>query len=117
LAVKEHPDKNVGVENAEERWIQIQRAYDVLSDDQERAHYDRFGTTPSGRGGFANQQPQSGSFHFSFGGGGSPFEHMFQQFFQVSHVRHRRNINPSLSLIRNKSTPNIYLFVFLRFSL
>ncbi|KAK0566448.1 hypothetical protein OC861_003226 [Tilletia horrida] len=41
LALKYHPDKNPdNVEAAQQQFLQVQAAYDVLSDDQERAWYD-----------------------------------------------------------------------------
>ena len=42
-ALANHPDKNPGDAAAEARFVQISHAYEVLSDDQKRAHYDRFG--------------------------------------------------------------------------
>jgi molecular chaperone DnaJ len=49
LARQHHPDANPGDKAAEERFKQVQHAYDVLSDDDKRKAYDRFGTT-NGRG-------------------------------------------------------------------
>src|SRR5436305_11853848 len=49
LARKYHPDTNQGDKAAEERFKQVQTAYDVLSDDEKRKAYDRFGST-NGRG-------------------------------------------------------------------
>jgi molecular chaperone DnaJ len=43
LALKYHPDRNQGDENAEERFKEAAEAYAVLADDQKRAAYDRFG--------------------------------------------------------------------------
>lgn len=43
LAMKCHPDKNPGDQNAENRFKELNEAYDVLKDDQKRAAYDRFG--------------------------------------------------------------------------
>ena len=42
LALKFHPDKNPG-KDAQNRFKRIQEAYDVLSDDEKRAAYDRYG--------------------------------------------------------------------------
>src|ERR1700749_4043747 len=49
LARQYHPDTNQGDKAAEERFKQVQAAYDVLSDDEKRKAYDRFGST-NGRG-------------------------------------------------------------------
>ncbi len=42
LAIKFHPDKNPG-KDSQEKFKRIQEAYDVLSDDEKRAAYDRYG--------------------------------------------------------------------------
>ena len=44
LARKHHPDANAGDKQAEERFKEIQHAYDVLSDPDKRKAYDRFGS-------------------------------------------------------------------------
>lgn len=43
LAVKYHPDKNKGNEEAEEKFKEINEAYQVLSNPEEKAKYDQFG--------------------------------------------------------------------------
>lgn len=43
LAMKYHPDRNPGDKSAEEHFKEVAEAYAVLSDDQKRANYDRFG--------------------------------------------------------------------------
>ena len=51
LALKYHPDRNKDNKEAEERFKEIQEAYDVLSDAQKRQNYDQFGHAGVGAGG------------------------------------------------------------------
>lgn len=52
LAMQFHPDKNPGNKEAEEKFKEAASAYEVLSDPQKRAQYDRFGPDAfNGRGG------------------------------------------------------------------
>ncbi|MFC3847149.1 molecular chaperone DnaJ [Helicobacter baculiformis] len=43
LALKYHPDRNLGDKEAEEKFKEINEAYGVLSDDEKRQIYDRYG--------------------------------------------------------------------------
>lgn len=51
-AIQFHPDKNPGDKEAEEKFKEAAEAYEILSDEQKRASYDRFGhEAPGGFGG------------------------------------------------------------------
>lgn len=57
LALKYHPDKNPGDPTAEEKFKEAAEAYGVLSDEEKRARYDRYGHSGvSGMGGFDPSQ-------------------------------------------------------------
>src|SRR5271155_4859340 len=72
LPRKYQPNLNPGDKSAEEKFKQIQEAYDVLSDTKKRQMYDQFGFNPPGRGG----PPQGAGYggpalqdvQFDFGG-------------------------------------------------
>lgn len=83
LAIKYHPDKNPGNKEAEERFKEIGHAYEVLSDEQKRAAYDRYGHAAfqggagqRGAGGFHDPMDvfremfRGSGFEDIFGGGG-----------------------------------------------
>ncbi|MDZ4365039.1 molecular chaperone DnaJ [Brevundimonas sp.] len=72
LAMQHHPDRNGGSEESLALFKEISEAYGVLSDDQKRATYDRFGH--AGVNGGAGQ---------GFGGGGQGFADVNDIFSQV----------------------------------
>ncbi len=93
LARKYHPDLNPGDKSAEEKFKQLQEAYDVLSDSKKRQMYDQYGfysdnLPPGGAGGHGGEPDVNFDFEgFDFGGGsgaaggGSSFRDLFSQFF------------------------------------
>src|SRR5436190_8002796 len=82
LAVKFHPDKNPDDKSAEEKFKELGEAYDVVSDEQKRAAYDRYGHAAFS-GGTAGAGAPGGGFHDPFDifrevfGGGDIFESFF----------------------------------------
>lgn len=76
LAMEYHPDRNTG-EGAAEKFKEINRAYEVLSDEEKRSIYDRFGHAgvdgasggPQGFEGFSNFEGFGDIFDAFFGGG------------------------------------------------
>jgi len=102
LARKYHPDLNPGDKSAEEKFKQIQEAYDILSDAKKRQMYDQFGFNTPGSGGapppgtgYSYEAGGPQDVHFDFGGfdfgggnagpgagGGTNFRDIFSQFFR-----------------------------------
>ncbi len=108
LARKFHPDVNPNDKVAEEKFKEVQEAYDVLSDDKKRKVFDRFGyyndnldaDSPFGTGAAAG----SGTAGFDFsgfdfnstgtGGGGSSFRDIFSDLFGSGGGRTRPEPEP-----------------------
>ena len=101
LARKYHPDLNPGDKSAEEKFKQLQEAYDVLSDSKKRQMYDQHGfysDNYQGSGPAPGGDPDDARVNFDFGGfdfggaagsgaagtgaGGSSFRDLFSQFFK-----------------------------------
>jgi DnaJ-class molecular chaperone len=70
LARQYHPDRNPGDKQAEAKFKEVQEAYDVLTDKQKRAQYDRFGRVGPDGGFGAGGGPRGQTFHWGGPGGG-----------------------------------------------
>lgn len=97
-ALKWHPDRNKS-EGAAEKFKEINKAFEVLSDPKKKAMYDQYGESAFNRGGYGGPGGQGfgqqGPFTYTYtnmGGEGNPFENMdfggfsdpfeiFEQFF------------------------------------
>lgn len=73
MAIQFHPDKNPGDKAAEDKFKEVSEAYEVLSDAEKRAQYDRFGHAGVSGAGFGG-----GGFGF---GAGTPFGDIFSDIF------------------------------------
>ncbi|MBK8954408.1 MAG: molecular chaperone DnaJ [Saprospiraceae bacterium] len=83
VAMQYHPDRNPGDKAAEDKFKEAAEAYEVLSDPDKKARYDRYGHAGvdpnSGYGGASGMSMDDIFSHFGdiFGDSGSPFESFF----------------------------------------
>src|SRR4051812_39503692 len=76
MAMRFHPDKNQGDKTAEQKFKEINEAYDVLKDDQKRAAYDQFGHRA-----FENGFGNGGGAGAAGAGFGASFSDIFDEMF------------------------------------
>lgn len=89
LAKKHHPDQNKSDPKAQEKFAEVNAAYEIVGDEKKRGQFDRgeidaegkpkfqgfegFGAGQGGPGGFRRSGPGGESYEFHFGQGGGPF--------------------------------------------
>jgi molecular chaperone DnaJ len=96
-ALKYHPDKNPGDKKSEENFKEAAEAYEVLSNDEKKSRYDRFGHAGMGNngGGFSGQGMTMDDIFSSFG---DIFGDAFGGFGAFGGSRHGRRVNKGSNL-------------------
>ena len=96
LALQFHPDRNHGDKEAEEKFKAINEAYQVLSDEQKRATYDRYGKSGLDSQGFSHFSDMK--YEDIMGDLGSIFESVFGGGFGGSSSQKKSNKKYNLDL-------------------
>ncbi len=93
MAKKYHPDLHPGDKEAEQKFKEINEAYEVLSNPDKKAQYDRFGSSAFDGQGYGQGNYGGG---FDFGGfEGNPFNDIFDMFFGDDFMGKRRESGPT----------------------
>lgn len=99
LARKYHPDANPGSKEAEEKFKEIQEAYEVLGNPETRAKYDQLGSRWREYERM-QQDPFAGGGFTDFGGAGGfeGFSDFFRMFFGEDLLRRQQAVEATLSV-------------------
>ena len=82
MARKYHPDVNQGSKESENKFKEVNEAFEVLRDPEKRAQYDQYGHAAFGQG----MGGGGGGGFRGFGGGGASFEDLFSNFGDIFDV-------------------------------
>ncbi|MCX7606474.1 MAG: J domain-containing protein [Bacteroidia bacterium] len=96
LARKYHPDANPGDKAAEEKFKEVQEAYQVLSNPETRAKYDQLGANWREYERVAQGAERGGFTGWEHMGGFEGFSDFFRMFFGEDILRQRRDIEATL---------------------
>ena len=107
IAVANHPDRNPGDTNAENRFKEATEAYEILADDKRRQTYDQFGFAglegmEGGGSGFSRFEHAFRDFGDIFGGFSGVFESIFGE--RTSGSRHTSSARHQGSTLRYEAT-------------
>jgi molecular chaperone DnaJ len=106
-ALKYHPDRNPDDKDAEQKFKKISEAYEVLSDENKRQTYDRYGEEAvrnssmggmGGGAGFSSMEEALRTFMGAFSGSESPFESFFGGFESASATSAKKGASKKVSL-------------------
>ena len=89
LARKYHPDLNPGDKQAEEKFKEIQEAYEVLSDPEKRKKYDQFGTADFEGFNFGDFTSHGGTYYRTYNFDFSDLSSIFEDLFGPSRSKRR----------------------------
>lgn len=92
LAKKYHPDLNPNDNKAQERFKEINEAYEVLGDEEKKQKYDTFGSDYNFAGGM-NFDPSQYGYSYSYSDGSGDFSDFFNMFFGGSSSGKSRGFN------------------------